>query len=277
MTKEVRIGTVRVGGDNPLVIVAGPCVIEGEAFTLEVAGRLKEVVVEDLGLPLVFKASFDKANRTSLDSFRGPGLEEGLRILERVRREVGVPVLSDVHETWQVPRAVGVLDCLQIPAFLCRQTDLLVEAARTGLPVNIKKGQFLSPWDMKYALEKVLAQGNERVLLTERGTFFGYRDLVNDMRGLWVMRSFGYPVLYDATHSVQSPGGGGGRSGGNREYIPALVRAAVAVGVDGLYMEVHPHPPRALSDPDTSWPLDRVRELVEMALEVDLVRRRFER
>lgn len=277
MTREVRIGTVKVGGDNPLVVVAGPCVIEGESFALEVAHSLKEIVAEDLGLPLVFKASFDKANRTSLGSFRGPGLEEGLRILERVKREVGVPVLSDVHETWQVSKAVGVLDCLQIPAFLCRQTDLLVEAARTGLAVNIKKGQFLSPWDMKYALEKVTSQGNERVLLTERGTFFGYRDLVNDMRGLWVMRSFGYPVLYDATHSVQAPGAGGGRSGGNRDFIPALVRAAVAVGVDGLYLEVHPDPSKALSDPDTSWPLERVRELVEMALEVDLVRRRFER
>ncbi len=277
MTKEVRIGTVRVGGDNPLVVIAGPCVIEGEGFTLEVAGRLKEIVSETLGLPLVFKASFDKANRTSLGSFRGPGLKEGMRILGRVKEEIGIPVLSDVHETFQIREVLGVLDCIQIPAFLCRQTDLLVEAAKTGLPVNIKKGQFLSPWDMRYAIEKVLAQGNDRVLVTERGTFFGYRDLVNDMRGLFVMRSFGYPVIFDATHSVQSPGGREGRSGGNREFIPALVRAAAAVGIDGLYLEVHPDPPRALSDPDTSWPLQRVQELVEMALEVDLVRRRFER
>ncbi len=277
MTKEVRVGKAVIGGDNPLLVVAGPCVIEGEAFALEVASALKEVVEEKLGLCFVFKASFDKANRTSLSSFRGPGLKEGLRILKRVKEEVGVAVLSDVHETWQVEEAKEVLDCLQIPAFLSRQTDLIVKAARTGLPVNLKKGQFMSPWDMRYALEKVTAQGNERVILTERGTFFGYRDLINDMRALVVLRSFGYPVLYDATHSVQRPGGRGGSSGGQREFIPALVRAACAVGVDGLYLEVHPEPEKALSDPDTSWPLERVGELLEMALEVDSVRRRYQR
>lgn len=277
MTKEVKIGKAIVGGDNPLLVVAGPCVIEGEAFALELAKALKEVVEERLGLCFVFKASFDKANRTSLSSFRGPGLEEGLRILKRVKEEVGVAVLSDVHETWQVEEAKEVLDCLQVPAFLSRQTDLIVRAARTGLPVNLKKGQFMSPWEMRYALEKVTAQGNEGVILTERGTFFGYGDLVNDMRSLVVLRSFGYPVLYDATHSVQRPGGRGGSSGGQREFIPALVRAACAVGVDGLYLEVHPEPERSLSDPDTSWPLDRVRELLEMALEVDSVRRRYQR
>lgn len=277
MTREVRIGKAVVGGDNPLLVVAGPCVIEGEAFALELAKALREVVEEKLGLGFVFKASFDKANRTSLSSFRGPGLEEGLRILKRVKEEVGVAVLSDVHETWQVEEAKGVLDCLQVPAFLSRQTDLIVSAAKTGLPVNLKKGQFLSPWDMRYALEKVTAQGNERVILTERGTFFGYGDLVNDMRALVVLRSFGYPVLFDATHSVQRPGGRGGSSGGQREFIPALVRAACAVGVDGLYLEVHPEPEKALSDPDTSWPLDKVGELLEMALEVDSVRRRYER
>lgn len=277
MTKEVKIGKAVVGGDNPLLVVAGPCVIEGEIFALEVAKALKEIVEEKLGLCFVFKASFDKANRTSLSSFRGPGLEEGLRILKKVKEEVGVAVLSDVHETWQVEEAKEVLDCLQVPAFLSRQTDLIVSAARTGLPVNLKKGQFLSPWDMRYALEKVIAQGNEGVILTERGTFFGYGDLVNDMRALVVLRSFGYPVLFDATHSVQRPGGRGGSSGGQREFIPALVRAACAVGVDGLYLEVHPEPERALSDPDTSWPLDKVGELLEMALEVDLVRRRYQR
>ncbi len=275
MTREVRIGGVAIGGGNPLVLIAGPCVIEGEAFTLEVASKLKEIA-EGLRVPLVFKASYDKANRTSVHSFRGPGLAEGLRILKRVKEEVGLPVLSDVHRVSEIGPAGEVLDCLQIPAFLSRQTDLILEAASTGLPVNIKKGQFLSPWDMEHAVEKARSRGNDQVLLTERGTFFGYRDLVNDMRSLVIMKGFGTPVIYDATHSVQSPGGRGGRSGGNREFVPALVRAAVAVGVDGLYMEVHPRPEEALSDPDTSWPLDRLAEVLEMALEVDRARRRFE-
>jgi 2-dehydro-3-deoxyphosphooctonate aldolase (KDO 8-P synthase) len=275
MTREVRIGTVKIGGDNPLVIIAGPCVIEGEGFVLELAEKLKEIVCEQVGLPLVFKASFDKANRTSIHSFRGPGLKEGMRILAKVKAQVGLPILSDVHESWQVKEVVGILDCLQIPAFLCRQTDLLVEAARSGLPVNVKKSQFLSPYDMRYALEKITSQGNFQVMLTERGTFFGYRDLVNDMRSLVIMRSFGYPVLYDATHSVQSPGSKEGSSGGQREFVPHLVRSAVALGIDGLYLEVHPNPERALSDPETSWPLDRLKELLEMALEIDLVRRRY--
>ncbi|RLA77542.1 MAG: 3-deoxy-8-phosphooctulonate synthase [Deltaproteobacteria bacterium] len=275
MTREVRIGGVAIGGGNPLVLIAGPCVIEGEAFTLEVASKLKEIA-EGLRVPLVFKASYDKANRTSVHSFRGPGLAEGLRILKRVKEEVGLPVLSDVHRVSEIGPAGEVLDCLQIPAFLSRQTDLILEAASTGLPVNIKKGQFLSPWDMEHAVEKACSRGNDQVLLTERGTFFGYRDLVNDMRSLVIMKGFGTPVIYDATHSVQSPGGRGGRSGGNREFVPALVRAAVAIGVDGLYMEVHPRPEEALSDPDTSWPLDRLAEVLEMALEVDRARRRFE-
>ncbi|HEX15688.1 MAG TPA: 3-deoxy-8-phosphooctulonate synthase [Deltaproteobacteria bacterium] len=275
MTREVRIGGVAIGGGNPLVLIAGPCVIEGEAFTLEVASKLKEIA-EGLRVPLVFKASYDKANRTSVHSFRGPGLAEGLRILKRVKEEVGLPVLSDVHRVSEIGPAGEVLDCLQIPAFLSRQTDLILEAASTGLPVNIKKGQFLSPWDMEHAVEKACSRGNDQVLLTERGTFFGYRDLVNDMRSLVIMKGFGTPVIYDATHSVQSPGARGGRSGGNREFVPALVRAAVAVGVDGLYMEVHPRPEEALSDPDTSWPLDRLAEVLEMALEVDRARRRFE-
>lgn len=276
MTKEVRIGDVIVGGGNPLVLVAGPCVIEGEAFTLEVASSLKEIA-RGFEMPLVFKASYDKANRTSIRSFRGPGLMEGLKVLKRVKEELGLPVLADVHQVSEIEAAKEVLDCLQIPAFLSRQTDLITSAASTGLPVNIKKGQFLSAWDMEHAVEKARSQGNDQVILTERGTFFGYRDLVNDMRGLVVMRGFGTPVLYDATHSLQSPGGKGSSSGGNREFLPALVRAAVAVGVDGIYMEVHPRPSEALSDPDTSWPLDRVAEVLEMALEVDWARRRFER
>ncbi|RLB03052.1 MAG: 3-deoxy-8-phosphooctulonate synthase [Deltaproteobacteria bacterium] len=275
MTREVRIGDVAVGGGNPLVLVAGPCVIEGEAFTLEVASRLKEIA-QGLEVPLVFKASYDKANRTSIHSFRGLGLEEGLRILGRVKEELGLPVLADVHQVSEIEAAKEVLDCLQIPAFLSRQTDLITSAASTGLPVNIKKGQFLSAWDMEHAVEKARSRGNDRVILTERGTFFGYRDLVNDMRGLVVMRGFGTPVLYDATHSLQSPGGKGSSSGGKREFLPALLRAAVAVGVDGIYMEVHPRPSEALSDPDTSWPLDQVADVLEMALEVDRVRRRFE-
>lgn len=275
MTREVRIGDVAVGGGNPLVLVAGPCVIEGEAFTLEVASKLKEIA-QGLEVPLVFKASYDKANRTSIHSFRGLGLEEGLRILGRVKEELGLPVLADVHQVSEIEAAKEVLDCLQIPAFLSRQTDLITSAASTGLPVNIKKGQFLSAWDMEHAVEKARSRGNDRVILTERGTFFGYRDLVNDMRGLVVMRGFGTPVLYDATHSLQSPGGKGSSSGGKREFLPALLRAAVAVGVDGIYMEVHPRPSEALSDPDTSWPLDQVADVLEMALEVDRVRRRFE-
>ena len=275
MTQEVRIGTVKIGGDNPLVIIAGPCVIEGERFVLELAEKLKKIVCEEVGLPLIFKASFDKANRTSIHSFRGPGLKEGLKILAKVKAEVRVPILSDVHESWQVKEVVGILDCIQIPAFLCRQTDLLVEAARSGLAVNVKKGQFMSPYDMKYVIEKITSQGNSQVILTERGTFFGYRDLVNDMRSLVIMRSFGYPVLYDATHSVQSPGSKEGSSGGHREFVPHLVRGALAVGVDGLYLEVHPNPEKALSDAETSWPLDKLKELLEMALEIDLVRRRY--
>ncbi len=275
MTQEVRIGTVKIGGDNPLVIIAGPCVIEGERFVLELAEKLKKIVCEEVGLPLIFKASFDKANRTSIHSFRGPGLKEGLKILAKVKAEVRVPILSDVHESWQVKEVVGILDCIQIPAFLCRQTDLLLEAARSGLAVNVKKGQFMSPYDMKYVIEKITSQGNSQVILTERGTFFGYRDLVNDMRSLVIMRSLGYPVLYDATHSVQSPGSKEGSSGGQREFVPHLVRGALGVGVDGLYLEVHPNPEKALSDAETSWPLDKLKELLEMALEIDLVRRRY--
>ena len=248
------------GGD--LVMIAGPCVIESEALTLEVARALKEYARE-LALPLIFKASYDKANRTSLSSYRGPGLEKGLEILGRVRAEVGLPVLSDVHQVSEVARAAQVLDVLQIPAFLCRQTDLIAAAAATGKVVNIKKGQFLAPWDMGPVVEKAVAAagGARRFFLTERGASFGYNNLVVDFRGLQIMRGLGCPVILDVTHSVQLPGGRGTSSGGQREFIPALARAGVAVGVDGLFMEVHPNPDRALCDGPNSLPLQQVPAL----------------
>ncbi|MBW2039500.1 MAG: 3-deoxy-8-phosphooctulonate synthase [Deltaproteobacteria bacterium] len=270
MTKEVHIGRVTVGGNNPLVLIAGPCVIEGEEFSISLARRLKEVSL-DFGIPLIFKASYDKANRTSISSFRGPGLVEGLRILKRVKEEVGLPILSDVHRISEVPRATEVLDVIQIPAFLCRQTDLLVEAGRTGRPVNIKKGQFLAPWDMANVLEKVTSTGNEQILLTERGTSFGYNNLVNDMKSLPVMRGLGYPVIYDATHSVQLPGGAGKASGGRREFVPYLARAAVGAGVDGVFLEVHPKPEQALSDGANSLELDTLPSLLKQLMAIDRI------
>ena len=247
-------------GDGTLLLIAGPCVIESAAATLEIAHALKEYAGE-LDLPLIFKASFDKANRTSLKSYRGPGLEPGLEILARVKAEVGLPVLSDVHQVSDVAPAARVLDVLQIPAFLCRQTDLLSAAARTGKVVNIKKGQFLAPWDMQPVLEKVRAAGNDRIILTERGVTFGYNNLVVDFRSLPLMRGLGCPVVLDVTHSVQLPGGQGTCSGGQREFIPHLARAAVAVGVDGLFMEVHPDPAQALCDGPNSLPLQEVPAL----------------
>jgi len=270
VTKEVHIGRVTVGGNNPLVLIAGPCVIEGEEFSISLARRLKEVSL-DFGIPLIFKASYDKANRTSISSFRGPGLVEGLRILKRVKEEVGLPILSDVHRISEVPRATEVLDVIQIPAFLCRQTDLLVEAGRTGRPVNIKKGQFLAPWDMANVLEKVTSTGNEQILLTERGTSFGYNNLVNDMKSLPVMRGLGYPVIYDATHSVQLPGGAGKASGGRREFVPYLARAAVGAGVDGVFLEVHPKPEQALSDGANSLELDTLPSLLKQLMAIDRI------
>ncbi len=228
-------------------LMAGPCVIESEEKTLFLASELKKITSE-LAIPFVFKASFDKANRSSGASYRGPGMEEGLRVLAKVRREVGVPVLTDLHETYQVQPVAEVVDILQIPAFLCRQTDLVTAAAATGKPVNIKKGQFMAAWDMKNIVEKARSTGNSRVFLTERGTTFGYNNLVVDMRSLPIMRSFGVPVIFDGTHSVQQPGGLGGRSGGQREFVAPLCRAAVAIGVDGLFLEVHDEPEKALSD-----------------------------
>ena len=275
MTREVKIGdSVVIGGENPLVLIAGPCVIEDEKLVLRVARRLREIT-SSLGMPFIFKSSYDKANRTSLHSFRGPGLKEGLAILKKVKEELGVAVLSDIHQVSEAEEAAKVLDVIQIPAFLCRQTDLILAAAKTGLPVNVKKGQFLSPWEMVFVVEKITSCGNHRVMLTERGTTFGYQNLVNDMRAVAVMRSLGYPVVYDATHSVQLPGAAQGASGGQREFIPTLVRAAVAAGADGLFMEVHPDPPKALSDKDTVWPLEEVPWVLEMALEIHRTARRW--
>ena len=260
-------GRFRVGAGHPLLLIAGPCVLESAAIAREIAAGLKEIT-DRLNIPFVFKASFDKANRTSLDSFRGPGLKDGLAMLGEIREEFGVPVISDIHETAQVAPAAEVLDILQIPAFLCRQTDLLVAAAQTGKPVSIKKGQFLSPWDMEHVVAKAKALGNRHILLTERGASFGYNNLVVDMRSLPVMRSLGCPVIYDATHSIQLPGGAGGSSGGQREFIPPLTRAAVAAGIDGLFMEVHPDPDKALCDGPNSMPLDQVESLLTTLLKI---------
>jgi 2-dehydro-3-deoxyphosphooctonate aldolase (KDO 8-P synthase) len=259
MEAKIQIADFSIG-DGSLVLIAGPCVIESEAATLELARALKAMAGE-LGLPLIFKASFDKANRTSIDSYRGPGLERGLEILARVKAEVGLPVLSDVHQVSQIKPAAEVLDVLQIPAFLCRQTDLLLAAARTGKVINIKKGQFLAPWDMKPVVEKVRAAGNEKIILTERGASFGYNNLVVDFRSLPLMRDLGCPVVLDVTHSVQLPGGQGTCSGGQREFIAPLARAGVAVGVDGLFMEVHPEPSKALCDGPNSLSLHEVPAL----------------
>src|SRR3990167_6034295 len=259
--KVVQVGSVRVGGGRPFVLIAGPCVIEGRQMTLRIAKALKEITGQ-LKIPLIFKASYDKANRTSIRSFRGPGWAEGLDVLAEVRREFNVPVLSDVHNPREIEQAAEVLDVLQIPAFLCRQTDLLLEAGRTGKPVNIKKGQFLAPWDMAQVVKKVESTGNRNILLTERGTSFGYNTLVSDFRSLSIMRETGYPVVFDATHSVQQPGGLGAASGGNSEYIPLLARCAVAAGCDAVFMEIHPNPKKALSDGPNTLALSALEKLL---------------
>jgi len=246
-TREVAIGSVRIGGGRPLVLIGGPCAIEDEKHALLTAERIAAIAA-DRGVPYIYKSSYDKANRSSARGYRGPGLTEGLRILRKVKDTLGLPVLSDVHQIEEIGPAAEVLDVLQIPAFLCRQTDLIVAAARTGKPVNVKKGQFLAPEDMKNIADKVTGEGNPALLLTERGTTFGYHNLVVDMRGLVVMRALGFPVVFDATHSVQLPGGAGDRSGGERKFVPALARAAVAVGVDALFMEMHEDPDRTLAD-----------------------------
>lgn len=242
-------------------LIAGPCVIESEEMALSIAGQMKEITGE-LGIPYTFKASFDKANRTSISSFRGPGIEEGLRILQRVKDVYHLPICTDIHEPWQAERAAEVCDILQIPAFLCRQTDLLVAAAKTGKCINIKKAQFLAPWDMKNCLDKVRQSGNDNVMLCERGTIFGYNTLVVDMTGLRVMKEMGVPVVFDATHSVQKPGGNGTITGGNRQYVEYLAKAAIAVGADGLFMETHPEPENAKSDGPNMVPLGEMKELL---------------
>ena len=247
MPQSVRVGGLTIGGGAPLVLIGGPCAIENEEHAVMVAERLKAITTA-ARVPFIYKSSYDKANRSSINSYRGPGLKEGLRILRRVKEATGLPVLSDVHDVAEVGPAAGVLDVLQVPAFLCRQTDLLLACGRTGKPVNVKKGQFVAPRDMGNAVEKVLSTGNTGILLTERGTSFGYNNLVVDYRGLAIMRELGYPVVFDATHSVQLPGGLGSRSGGERQYVPLLARAAVAVGVDALFMEMHEEPDRTLPD-----------------------------
>jgi len=263
-----------IGLERPFFLIAGPCVVESEALALESAQQLKEIT-DALGIPFIYKSSFDKANRSSHTSFRGPGLERGLEILARVRREVGVPVLTDVHDIPEIAPVAAVVDVLQTPAFLCRQTDFIQAVVRAGKPVNIKKGQFLAPHDMKNVVEKAFAAGGRgRVLVCERGVSFGYNNLVSDMRALAIMRETGCPVVFDATHSVQLPGGLGARSGGQREFVPVLARAAVAAGVAGLFMETHPNPEKALSDGPNAWPLGRMRELLETLKELDAVVKR---
>lgn len=264
----VNVGDLCFGRGNPLVLIAGPCVIESADHTLRMAEALSEVARRH-GIGLVFKASFDKANRSSSKSYRGPGLDAGLDILARVRAETGLPVISDIHETSQVEAAAQVLDILQIPAFLCRQTDLLQAAARTGRPVNVKKGQFMAPWDMKNVLAKLAEASGEQVLLTERGTTFGYNNLVVDMRSLSLMRDLGVPVVFDATHAVQLPGGAGSSSGGQRQFVAGLSRAAVAMGVDALFWEVHDNPDSALCDGPNSLPLDRLDDILAQVKTID--------
>lgn len=267
-TKLVKVGNIEIGGDRPLAIIAGPCVLESKESALRHAAALKERA-DRAGVPYIFKSSYDKANRSSVNSFRGPGLEKGLEILAEVKKRVGVPILTDVHEIDQVAAVKEVADVLQIPAFLCRQTDFVVAVAKSGKVVNVKKGQFLAPWDMRNVVEKILSTGNERILLTERGASFGYNNLVSDMRSLVVMREMGYPVVFDATHSLQLPGGMGNASGGERKYIPALARAGVATGVDALFMEVHEDPDHALSDGPNSLALENFAALIKTVKEID--------
>ncbi len=261
------------GLDRPFFLIAGPCVVESEGLVLETAGRMQEITSR-LGIPYIFKASYDKANRSSGKSFRGPGIEAGLRILGEVKRQLGLPVLTDVHEDTPMAEVASVVDVLQTPAFLCRQTNFILSAAGQGKPVNIKKGQFLSPWEMRNVVEKARSTGNGQVMVCERGFTFGYNNLVVDMRSLAVMRETGAPVVFDATHSVQLPGGQGTASGGQREHVPVLARAAVAAGVAGVFMETHPDPARALSDGPNAWPLDRMASLLEVLKELDAVAKR---
>lgn len=264
----MKLCDFEVGLDQPLFLIAGPCVIESERMAMETSAQLKEITTR-LGIPFIYKSSFDKANRSSGDSFRGPGLEEGLRILQKVKAEVGVPVLTDVHEDTPIDEVASVVDVLQTPAFLCRQTNFILKVASAGKPVNIKKGQFLAPGDMKNVIDKARSTGNQNIMACERGVSFGYNNLVSDMRSLAIMRECNCPVVYDGTHSVQLPGGQGTSSGGQREHIPVLARAAVAAGISGLFMETHPDPANALSDGPNAWPLQQMESLLSVLMKID--------
>jgi 2-dehydro-3-deoxyphosphooctonate aldolase (KDO 8-P synthase) len=264
----MKLVNFTVGNDQPFFLIAGPCVIESEALVLDVAGELK-AITDELHIPFIFKSSFDKANRSSHDSFRGPGIEKGLQILEKVKKQIGVAVLTDVHEDTPLQEVASVVDVLQTPAFLCRQTNFIQNVMRCGKPVNIKKGQFLAPWDMQHVVNKAKAAGNDQVMVCERGVSFGYNNLVSDMRSLAIMQQIGCPVVFDATHSVQLPGGQGASSGGQREFVPVLARAAVAVGVAGLFMETHPNPDQALSDGPNNWPLSQMKALLTLLKAID--------
>jgi len=257
-----------VGIDQPFFLIAGTCVVESEQMTLDTAGTLKEMT-DELGINFIYKSSFDKANRSSVDSFRGPGIEEGLRVLQAVKDQLGVPVITDVHEDTPMDEVASVVDMLQTPAFLCRQTNYITRVAETGLPVNIKKGQFLAPWDMKHVVDKARSTGNKNIMVCERGASFGYNNLVSDMRSLTIMRETCAPVVFDATHSVQLPGGQGSTSGGQREFVPTLARAAIAAGVSGVFMETHPDPEKALSDGPNSVPLDKMKDLLSVMIQID--------
>lgn len=266
----VKVADYQVGQGQPLMLMAGPCVLEGYERSLMIGSRVKEICGE-LGIPYVFKASFDKANRSSYSSFRGPGIDEGLAILAQIKKDLGVPVVTDIHEPWQADKVAEVADILQIPAFLCRQTDLVYTAAKTGKTINVKKGQFLAPWDMKNVIKKVEEAGNRNIMLTERGASFGYNTLVTDMRGLAIMRELGYPVVMDATHSVQIPGGQGTSSGGQSQYVPHMARAAAAVGIDALFLEVHDNPAEALSDGPNMVKLDDLKKLLQDVIAIDKI------
>lgn len=266
----MKLCDFEVGLDQPIFLIAGPCVIESEAMAMETSSKLKEIT-DRLGINFIYKSSYDKANRSSGDSFRGPGIEEGLRILRKVKEEVGVHILTDVHENTPIDEVSDVVDVLQTPAFLCRQTDFIIRVANSGKAVNIKKGQFLAPWDMKHVVDKARSTGNQQIMACERGASFGYNNLVSDMRSLAVMRESNCPVVFDATHSVQLPGGQGASSGGQREHVPVLARAAVAAGVSGVFMETHPDPSKALSDGPNAWPLHKMESLLKTMLELDRV------
>jgi len=267
VTRTVQVGNISIGSQHRIILIAGPCVIEDEAETISLAKDLFSICKEK-GIPLIFKSSYDKANRSSINSYRGPGIKQGLAILRQVKEKLGIPVLSDVHCRQEVDQAAKVLDVIQIPAFLCRQTDLLITAGQTGKVINVKKGQFLAPWDVRHVVEKISSTGNQQILITERGTCFGYNQLVSDFRALPIMRNYGYPVIYDATHSVQQPGGLGISSGGQREFVAPLVRAAVAVGCDGIFLEVHREPERALSDGPNMVPIADLPLLLQQVLKI---------